>query len=462
MATTTKTLTIHHRCRVAPSATTTVAAEQSLPLTFFDMIWLHFHPIKRLLFYPISCSTSNFLETIVPNLAQSLSITLTNYLPIVGNLIYPLESGMPEIRYISGDSVSLTIAEASEAFDFNYLTRNQAREANGFYPFVSELPEPKNEPESGFRIIPLIAIQITLFPGTGICIGFTNHHIIGDASSIVGFIKAWSKVAKVGGQNEVLVKNDLVPFYDKSVIKDPSGRANIFWNQMKLTPYWSSPSSFPNNKLRATYTLRKDQIQILKNLVMDRKPGIDHLSSFTVITAYVWSCLVKSAVKSGENVDENEPEYFGFAVDVRRRLEPPIPAGYFGNCLAFVIVESRHGILSGEDGFFIAAELVGEIISKKVNNNEELFRDADDWLVKYGSLLTKRIFGVAGSPRFDMYDTDFGWGKPNKYESVSIDGDGSMSLSKSKEFEGGLEIGLSLPIKKMDVFADIFYDGLKI
>ncbi|KAG8391694.1 hypothetical protein BUALT_Bualt01G0213900 [Buddleja alternifolia] len=463
MASTTKTVTIHDRCCVAQPHSGEVAAEQSLPLTFFDMLWLHFHPIKRLLFYPSSCSASNFLETVVPSLKQSLSVALINYLPIAGNLIYPLESGMPEIRYVSGDSVSLTIAEASEDFDFNYLTGNQAREANEFYPFVPELPEPKIEPESGFRIIPLIAIQITLFPGTGICIGFTNHHVIGDASSIVGFIKAWSKVAKVGGQNDFLVKNDLIPIYDRSLIKDPSGhRANIFWNQMKLYPYGSPVSSFPNNKLRSTFILQKDEIQILKNLVLERKPGFVRLSSFTVITAYVWSCLVKSAKKSGENVDENEPEYFGFAVDARRRLEPPLPAAYFGNCLGFVVVESTHGILSGKDGFFIAAELVGDIISTKVNNNEELFREADEWLVKYGPLLTKRVMGVAGSPRFDMYDTDFGWGKPKKYEAVSIDGDGSMSLSKSGEFEGGLEIGLSLPVKKMDAFADIFYDGLKI
>ncbi|KAG8391695.1 hypothetical protein BUALT_Bualt01G0214000 [Buddleja alternifolia] len=165
---------------------------------------------------------------------------------MAGNLYYPLlDSGMPEIRYVRGDSVSVTIAEASEASDFKYLTGNRAREANGFYHFVPELPEPKTE--SGFIIIPALAIQVTLFPET----------------------------------------------------------------------------------------------------------------------AYVWSCLVKSAMKSWENVDENEPEYFAFAVDARHRLEPPVPAAYFGNCAAFAVVESRHGILSGKDGFFIAAELVGDLIGKK-------------------------------------------------------------------------------------------------
>ncbi|KAI3472304.1 hypothetical protein Pfo_030853 [Paulownia fortunei] len=461
MATTTKRVTVHERCGVAPPAAAGEVAEQCLPLTYFDMIWLYF-PIQRLLFYQYPCSTTNFLETMVPNLKKSLSQTLKHYLPLAGNLIHPLDSAMPELRYVPGNSVSVTFAESSEAFDFNDLTGDQARDADEFYFFIPDLPEPRIESESGFKIIPLLAIQVTLFPEAGVCIGFTNHHVIGDASSIVGFVKAWSSVAKLGGDEELLADNHSLPFYDRSVIKDPSGRVNIFWNQMRQFQVGPSHLKFPTNKVRATYILQKNDIQILKNLVLAREPGFIHLSSFTVTTAYVWACLAKSAAEAGEKVDDDEPEYFGFAVDARHRLDPPLPAAYFGNCVAFVVAESTHGLLKGRDGFFVAVELVGELISKKVNNKEELLRDADDWLVKYGPLLGKRTFGVAGSPKFDLYDTDFGWGKPKKYESVSIDRDSSMSLCKSREFEGGLEIGFSLPKKKMDAFAAVFSDGLKI
>ncbi|KAK4418747.1 Anthocyanin 5-aromatic acyltransferase [Sesamum alatum] len=190
------------------------------------------------------------------------------------------------------------------------------------------------------------------------------------------------------------------------------------------------------------------------------EPGLIHLSSFTITTAYVWSCFAKSAAESGEEVDDNEPEYFAFAVDARHRLEPPVPATYFGNCLAFIVTESRHGLLRGSDGFVAAVKSIGEPIANKANNKEEILRDVEDWVVKFGPLVAKRFFGVAGSPKFDLYDTDFGWGRPKKYESVSIDRDGSISLCKSREFEGGLEIGLSFPRKKMDAFAAVFADGL--
>ncbi|GFP82286.1 malonyl-coenzyme:anthocyanin 5-o-glucoside-6'''-o-malonyltransferase [Phtheirospermum japonicum] len=440
MTTTTKSVTVHDRSSVAPLAAAEAAAEFRLPLTYFDMFWVYFHPIERLLFYPYPCSISNFLENIIPNLKISLSKALTHYLPLSGNLLISQNPDKPELRYCPGDSVLVTFAESPIGdFDFDYLTGNQAR-------------------DSGFDKIPLLAVQITLFPETGISIGITNHHVAGDASSIVGFIKAWCSFAKLGENGKIPVN----PVYDRSLIRDPSGRADIFWNQIRASKLGASVAKLPTNRFRATFILRKNEIEMLKNLALAKNPGLVHLSSFTVTTAYVWACMAKSAGPAGENIDENEPEYFGFAVDGRQRLDPPLPAAYFGNCLPFVVAEIEHGFLRGEDGFSTAAKSIGDLIANKVNNKDELMREADEWLVKYGPLFRKRYVGVAGSPKFDLYDADFGWGKPSKYEAVSIDRESSISLCRSRECEGGLEIGLSLVREKMDAFAAIFHDGLKM
>nr|QWS71080.1 BAHD-type malonyltransferase 3 [Digitalis lanata] len=450
-------VTVHEQSRVAP-ASGGETAKQSLPVTYFDMFWIHFHPIQRLLFYKFPCSRVHFLETIVPNLKNSLSKTLKHYLPLAGNLLVPLNSCLPEFRYLAGDSVSVTIAESSDDFDFEYWTGNQARDADEFYAFVPHLPEPTID--SGFKIMALVSIQVTLFPGTGICVGFTNHHAVGDASSIVRFIKCWSSVANLGEDtdDEFLTKKALLPILDRSVIQDPSSRrANIFWSQLEQWVNSLTPPKFPTNSFRETFVLQKTHLQKLRNSVLAKKPYLTHLSSYTVSTAYVWSCLAKI----DEEVDENEPEYFVIAVDARQRLDPPVPLEYFGNCLAGAVTESTHGELKGEEGFCSAVELIGEVISKVVNNKDELMKDADEWIVKFGPIMGKRNFGVSGSPKFDLYDTDFGWGKPSKFEAVSIDGDPSMSLCKSREFEGGLEIGLSMPKLKLDAFAAIFAKGLE-
>ncbi|XP_047979462.1 phenolic glucoside malonyltransferase 1-like, partial [Salvia hispanica] len=307
----------------------------------------------------------------------------------------------------------------------------------------------------------LLAIQVTHFPEIGIVIGVTNHHVAGDASSIVGFLKAWSSTAKLGGEAEFAP-----PFYDRSVLKDPTGRREIHWNQMRLLKIGEPKAPItPTNKVRATFILQKTDIEKLKKLVMEREPDSDsiHISSFTVAIAYFWWCTDRSAAEAGDQIGDEVAEYYGFTADARSRMDPPLPAAYFGNCVGFLVAESRHGVIRGEEGFLAAAKAVGQVIRDKVNRKGELLSDADEWLVKFGPLLGSRLFGVAGSPKFDVYGVDFGWGKAVKFESVSIDGDpnASISLCKSRDFEGGLELGISMSKRAVDAFATAFYHGLK-
>ncbi|KAL0285678.1 UNVERIFIED_CONTAM: Phenolic glucoside malonyltransferase 1 [Sesamum calycinum] len=440
------------RCDIRPSANTT--SELTLPLLHFDITWLYFHPVQRLLFFDFPCSKAEFLETVVPKLKESLHQTLNHFLPLAGNIVHPLNSDRPFSRFVDGDSVLLTIAESDK--DFDYLTGNHPRVADEFYVCVPQLPPAKHTPD--VVILPVLALQITLFPDRGVCLGITNHHAIGDASSIVRFIKAWASVNRSSGDSK-LVDEKLLPFYDRTSVEDPEGLDSIYWNLIKQSRAVESlPISFPLNKVRATFILTKDDVQKLKHFVLERRPEM-RITAFTVTCALVWVCLVKVDAAT-ETLAEDEPEYFGFAADCRGRLSPPLPAEYFGNCLAFVKAESTHGLLKGNDGLLFAAQSVGEAIQKTVYNEKGILDGAENWPIEFGKLIGKRLFGVAGSPRFDLYDVDYGWGRPNKFESASIDGDTSMSLCKSRDFEGGLEIGLSRPKEKLDAFAAIFTKAL--
>ncbi|KAL3624767.1 hypothetical protein CASFOL_031435 [Castilleja foliolosa] len=436
------TSAVIERCDIQPSPDN--AAEMTLPLLHYDITWLYFHPVQRLLFFNFPCSKPQFLETLIPKLKQSLPQTLAHFLPLAGNIIHPLDSGGPFIRFSTGDSVQLTVAESNS--DFNHLTGNHSRVADEFYSCVPQLPPAKHSQND--VVFPVLALQITLFPNRGLCLGFTNHHAIGDASTIVRFIKAWASVNESG-----FIDSKLTPVYDRSAVADPEGLDKIYWNLIKRSRAVESPPVvFPLNKLRRTFILTLDDIQKLKNAVAGK-----HVTTFAVTCGLVWSCLVKAETTE---VSDDEPEFFGFAADCRGRLTPPLPAAYFGNCLAFVKAESKHGLLKGKDGFLFAAECVSEAIQRTVYNEKGILDGAESWPLEFGKLIGKRLFGVAGSPRFDLYDVDYGWGRPNKFESVSIDGDTSMSLCKSRDFEGGLEIGLSRPAKNLDAFAAILDEEL--
>ena len=76
--------------------------------------------------------------------------------------------------------------------------------------------------------------------------------------------------------------------------------------------------------------------------------------------------------------------------------------------------------------------------------------------------MAHRIAGIAGSPRFELYNTDFGWGKPTKVEMISMDKTGAIRVSESRDDARGIEIGLVLKKHEMEVFASVFAKGLEV
>ncbi|KAL0282993.1 UNVERIFIED_CONTAM: Anthocyanidin 3-O-glucoside 6''-O-acyltransferase [Sesamum angustifolium] len=378
-------------CQIAPAPGG--AAELSLPMTFIDIFWLHFHPIRRLLFYEFPCSKAYFLETLVPKLKESLSLALKHYLPLAGNLVYPSNTEKkPIIRYVAGESVSVSIAESAN--DFDNLVGNHARDADQFYDFMPQLQLTTDE--SGDKLLQLLAVQVTLFPGRGVCIGLTNHHSAGDANSIVGFLRSWASISKHGGDEELLMtQGESLPLFDRSLIKPPS-------------------FPLPTNRVRATYVLNESAIKKLKDAVLSRNPGLVHTSSFCVMAAHIWTCLVRSLAAGEEeraDDDSDELQTFLFAVDSRARSDPPVPGNYFGNCLSYGMVRIRHQDLVGNEGFFLAAESIADVIKNRVNDKEKIFAGVENWLTEVGPVTQSRFFAVSGSARVDLYSTDFGWAR---------------------------------------------------
>lgn len=453
------TTTLLETCRIAPPA---AEEEQSLPLTFADIIWLPFLPIRRLIFYDLPSSNPSFLQTIVPKLKQSLSLALKRFFPFAASALYSLTSDtLPRIRFLPGDSVSLTICESTH--DFDTLVANHPRDADTFYDCVPQLPPPVDE--SGFKLQQLLALQLTLFPGRGVCIGVTNHHSAGDASSIAGFIRTWASINKLGGEEELLISGneyESLPVFDRSLFNYPPKLDSFFWNQIKEIPFSSLSFPLPTKMVRATYVLGQSELGKLKHSIQSRNPNLGRVSSFVAMAAYVWWCFAKSGLADEEEkIEDDDVEFFLFAVDMRARLDPEVPRNYFGNCLSYGLGKVDHGELVGEDGMLAAAEAVAKSIRERVSGSKNILEDAENWVAEIASVQQRSVLAVSGSARVDLYGADFGWGKARKLEVLSIDGEKfAMSLSRSRDFEGGLEIGMSLGKVRMEAFAAAFAHGI--
>ncbi|GFY86971.1 hypothetical protein Acr_05g0006100 [Actinidia rufa] len=113
--------------------------------------------------------------------------------------------------------------------------------------------------------------------------------------------------------------------------------------------------------------------------------------------------------------------------------------------------------LTGEYGISIAAKAIGEAIE---GLKDGVLEGKGDVLSRYAAIPPGRFLSISGSPRFGLYKTDFGWGRPRKVETTSIDNNGAFSLSDSRDGSSWVEIGIVLNKHESEVFVSVFSKGL--
>ncbi|KAF2293598.1 hypothetical protein GH714_003169 [Hevea brasiliensis] len=139
-----------------------------------------------------------------------------------------------------------------------------------------------------------------------------------------------------------------------------------------------------------------------------------------------------------ENYDSDEDlNYFGFIAGGLTRLDYPVPISYFGNCVGFDRSIAIRRELKGEDGMIVAANMIGNMIKKL---DKEILSGAERWISDWKILFELEIhILIFGSPKINLYETDFGCGRPKKIEDITIDNSRAISLTERRESKGGIE-----------------------
>lgn len=343
---------------------------------------------------------------------------------------------------MDGDSVSLTVAESDS--DFHRLVSNNPKKASEFHPLAPELLTSE-----------LLSLQVTLFPNSGVCIGVCLHHLAGDGRALAHFMKSWASISRTGNLSSVAP----LPFLDRSVIDDPTGLKRVFLEQMEEFKFGKKVECLDVqtqvDPVRVTFLLTRSDIKGLRQRVMAGvEPNQKPPSTFALTCGYVWVCLSRAREET-----EDKTAHFSFSVDCRNWLDPPIPDTYFGNCIAVAFVEAKGSDFGKEDGFVTATMAIKRAVEGL--STDGALKGAENCIPRIIALANVRMVSVAGSPRFRIYDTDFGWGRPTKTEVVSIDRTQAIYIGDSREEEGGIEIGLAIPTTEIERFACLFQEGLK-
>ncbi|KAL8506692.1 hypothetical protein ACS0TY_017551 [Phlomoides rotata] len=440
-------LTVVERCLISPQQSS--APPLSLPLTHFDIPFLLFSPNQPLFFYDLPISSAVFTKTLLPKLKRTLSLTLRHFFPLAGKLVMPTaRSDTAHLEFTEEDSVPLTAAVA-EATEFTNLIADNPKTSRDFHDLV---------PKLGFNLgskKALLAIQITVFPEIGISIGFTLRNVVADWRTFNNFLRAWASLSKNGG----IMKDD-VAFHDRSVILDPIGLKSTLlkgWKELKEGSNYGNRLN--DDTVRSTFVFGPRKVEQIKNLILTRSDmlfgsGIDQflLSPNNICCAFIWVCWTKLHC-SGTVSDCQNVHYFGYTAGGVPRVSYSVPETYVGNCVGFGRASLTRSELLGENGVVRAAKSIGDTVTRV---NGDIMDGSENWISDWQVMRESELhIIVTGSPKLSLYGLDFGWGKPVKFEEVSIDVTGAISVTETRRVVGGIELGVALTKSKMDALTAI-------
>ncbi|MED6154922.1 hypothetical protein PIB30_001063 [Stylosanthes scabra] len=459
------------KSQVAPNNPKTT----SFPLTFLDISLAG--PIygRRQFFYNFPYSTHHFLQTTFPTLKRSLSLTLQRFFPLAGSLLCPPPPHPPFVRCTEEDFVTFMVFESSS--DFNHLSGNNPRILKKLDQLVPKLTCKIIHHHHDTLIFPNLALQATIFPNRGVCIAITYNHVI-DGTCCAQFMNFWSSLCARGIDSSVFEKLT-PPCFDREVLKDPKELGAIFlkdyfqdrenWKN-KLIDHsrpFDSTVFMEEDHVRVTIVFDKHDIERMQTFSLNqlkKKYGLkspQYVSKFVVACGFAWSSLVKARAieRDSEDGDDNEEEeYFCFAADCRGRLEYPVPENYFGNCITQCNVTLRGSEVNGEGGFVNAVKAIDRAIN---DMKKEPFGGMENWKESLKKMFgSGRVLVVGGSPKFKVYENDFGFGRPCKVEMVqSLKG---LSIAETPNNQGGFELGVVLKnISQSKTFLSVVKQGLK-
>ncbi|KAK9152073.1 hypothetical protein Syun_010382 [Stephania yunnanensis] len=479
-------------CNIAPPPLS-VSKYSTLPLTLFDLPYLIRPPAELLLFYTLQpIDHDYFLGTIVHKIKHSLSLTLQHWYPLSGTLSWPPQSNKPIITYNNGDSVRLTVAESSADFD-HLSTSNYAKNVDELHHLMPQLMSINYSKK---QVIPLLALQITLFPHKGVCIGVISNHAAMDGRAVSLFLTSWASVCRLG--NEPAPSVSLLPTFDRQTIKDPNGLEKMYleglirfvrsksmsendcnnWLLVSMSHKVSENSLMATfdltnadiERLRRYWTLACKSTEIVLKSSSEGKEGHEakpiKVSRFVLACAFTWICLTKTsyqhdeqAVVTSSSSTRDEQTSIVFLVDCRGRTDPPIPPTYIGNCCVPMKVSAKVlDIVSHENGIVVAVDCIVKAmrgLSVAVANDPELRLSRT-----LNTSPNYRTWSIAGSPQFGFCKIDFGFGRPKKFEFLSMARTGSILFSDSGNEGVAMEIGLVRRKQEMDSFAHQYFKGL--
>ncbi|KAJ0972991.1 hypothetical protein J5N97_020950 [Dioscorea zingiberensis] len=297
---------------------------------------------------------------------------------------------------------------------------------------------------------PLCALQVTSFKCGAIAIGTTNNHITMDGVSFKVFFENLASL--VNGRPLAYT-----PFSDRRILaaRSPTRVEFIHSELFELKDHHQAEtlidSSSSGLEFRL-YQLSQKDINNLKVKARIQGRGGPWITSFNVVTALLWIC--KALATNSKVKKSDETSTILYAVDLRSRLQPPLPLSYTGNAVLSAYAKAAYDQLENEPFGFIV-----ELLYQGVTRMTDAYaRSVIDWGQLHKGYPKGDIF-VSSWWKLGVMDVEFPWGRPKYSGPVVHPNKDIILLTPRKEENNGGGVNAIVGLSPHDIhqFEKLFY-----
>ncbi|KAL9231177.1 hypothetical protein vseg_006434 [Gypsophila vaccaria] len=340
-------------------------------------------------------STHEFLD----GLKESLSVTLTHFYPLAGQLVTRINEEKHEsLVYVDcnkGPGVGFIHAKLDMTVSDILLSNDVPLVVESFFDHHKAF-------NHDGHTRPLLSVQVTELQD-GVFIGCSANHAVLDGTSYWEFWNAWSEIHM--SSSKTVISESRLPVFGRW-FPDGYGATNPV-----CLPF-IHPDEFiscvePTQLRVRIFHFSSNSIKRLK-AEANQQSDSSNISSFQAVSALVWRSIIRS-----NNIPHDRVTNIRLTANNRHRLDPPLPRQFFGNCVSLLrTTATAHELLENSLGWAVSL-LHKSIVS---HDDKAVTDDLKCWLQapsvpKHGAMYDSQSVLISSSPRFDMYGNEFGLGK---------------------------------------------------
>lgn len=284
--------------------------------------------------------------------------------------------------------------------------------------------------------------------------GVARHHQVADGEAASEFMEAWA--AMVQGRSIACP-----PLHDRStlIVKDPP---QFIFDHMECRKPPSKPQELTMDEPDLAIKKLHFSAQLLKKIKAQAIEGAEEgvlYSTFVSLLAHLWKCITQAR---GLKNEEGETRVL-IAVSVRKRLNPVLPKGFFGNAMCHTCPQAKMKDIANKPISF-AAKQVHEAIRKVSNEycrSALHFNELQQKSCGQGAQNNKTVLPpnlhVTSWATLPLYNLDFGWGTPMFAGTPFVPFEGLMIFVPCHKKDGSIDVVLGLLAPHMENLESIYF-----